>query len=135
MTLALTAFDNQYEKLYGSFIFQQPPVVRPKPWKDGRTNTSAGSSKTNLGSHTLPNNQCGQSFSLDAFYFPRVSSEWSLTGRSCMMESTRGNLLSKRFRAIPSKLGRERRLLSLQGPPMIMGSCFRASNNSMRNAC
>ena len=31
-------FDSQSKKIHSSF--QQPPLVRPKPWKDGRTNTS-----------------------------------------------------------------------------------------------
>ena len=71
--------------------FQQHPPVRPKPWKDGRTNSSVyllqatWSSKTNLGSHTLPNNQFGRTFGSDAFQF-----EWSLTGRSGVTEGIPG---------------------------------------------
>ena len=42
-------------------------------------------SYTNLGSHTLPNNQFGRTFGSDAFQF-----EWSLTGRSGITEGIPG---------------------------------------------
>ena len=64
------------KKIHSSF--QKPPLVRPKPWKDGRTNMSAyllqatWSSKMNLGSQTLPNNQFGRTF------FAPLSTIWIL---------------------------------------------------------
>ena len=64
------------KKIHSSF--QKPPLVRPKPWKDGRTNMSAyllqatWSSKMTLGSHTLPNNQFGRTF------FALLSTIWIL---------------------------------------------------------
>ena len=33
-------FYSQYEKIENSF--QQPPLARPKPWKDGRSNRAYG---------------------------------------------------------------------------------------------
>ena len=57
-----------------------------------------------------------------------------LEGRSCIMESTRGNLRSKRFRASSSKLGL-RATIALATRSSNHYGLLLSRNNSMRNAC
>ena len=75
--ILLAFFDNQCEKIHNSF--QQRPLVgmmggqtvtRPFTYCEHEVQRQL---KTNLGSHTLPNNQFSRTFGSHAFQFPLVS--------------------------------------------------------------